>query len=319
MLHSHHRNTQLSKPVPLSDRVPWYKNTFPTYIGIFLWVGFYLKLAEPTIGHAGLLTSLLGLIVGAFFCFALYYYVPAMLGMKTGQPLYVIGTSTFGVTGGYFMPGLLMRLLQLGWVAVITSVAVDFVMKGLNQTSRALFSVIALLWIYTLVWAAIKGIRNVGQVANLNWAPLIMILLVFWSNKDGIARYQSPHDPLAGFLNVITMAIGYFATAGVAGADFGRTNRTPRDIVLGGAFGGRAPILSVAGYIGRTGSTSTYDYIASIARIGVLAPVMFLLFAAALLVPTCFSSFIASNSFTTMLPNVPRSVSTLAGVSISAV
>jgi cytosine permease len=169
----------------------------------------------------------------------------------------------------------------------------------------------------------------VDQVAKyLNWVPLIMILLVFWSNKDGIARYQSPHDdPLAGFLNVITMAIGYFATAGAAGADFGRTNRTPRDIVLGGAFGimggiiiaGGLPILSVAGYIGRTGSTSTYDYTASIASVGVLAPVMFLLFAAASLVPTCFSSFIASNSFTTMLPNVPRSVSTLAGVSISAV
>jgi cytosine permease len=234
----HRSYIELSKPVPLSDRMPWYKNTFPTYIGIFLWVGFYLKLAEPTIGHAGLLTSLLGLIVAAFLCFALYYYVPAMLGMKTGQPLYVIGTSTFGVTGGYFMPGLLMGLLQLGWVAVITSVAVDFVMKGLNQTSRALFSVIALLWIYTLAWVAIKGIRHVGQVAKyLNWVPLIMILLVFWSNKDGIARYQSPHDPLAGFLNVITMAIGYFATAGAAGADFGRTNRTPRDIVLGGAFG----------------------------------------------------------------------------------
>jgi cytosine permease len=50
-----------------------------------------------------------------------------------------------------------------------------------------------------------------------------------------------------------------------------------------------------------------------------LAPVMFFLFAAASLVPTCFSSFIASNSFSTMLPKIPRSVSTLAGVTISAI
>jgi len=46
---------------------------------------------------------------------------------------------------------------------------------------------------------------------------------------------------------------------------------------------------------------------------------MFFLFAAASMVPTCFSSFIASNSFSTMLPRIPRSVSTLAGVTLSAI
>lgn len=36
---------KLAVPVAPSGRVPWYKNTFPTYAGIFLWVGFYLDLA----------------------------------------------------------------------------------------------------------------------------------------------------------------------------------------------------------------------------------------------------------------------------------
>jgi cytosine permease len=45
---------------------------------------------------------------------------------------------------------------------------------------------------------------------------------------------------------------------------------------------------------------------------------MFFLFAAASLVPTCFSSFIASNSFNTMLPRIPRSVSTFAVLTVSA-
>lgn len=45
---------------------------------------------------------------------------------------------------------------------------------------------------------------------------------------------------------------------------------------------------------------------------------MFFLFAAVSLVPTCFSSFIAANSFSTMLPRIPRSVSTLAAVTVSA-
>jgi cytosine permease len=46
---------------------------------------------------------------------------------------------------------------------------------------------------------------------------------------------------------------------------------------------------------------------------------MFFLFAAACLVPTCFSAFIAANSFSTMLPKISRPVSTLAGVTLSAV
>ena len=128
-----------SVPVPLGNRVPWYKSTFPTYAGIFLWVGFYLKLAEPTLTFASVSTCLWALLVAGILCFGLYYYVPAMLGMKTGQPLYVVGTSTFGTTGGYVIPGLMMGFLQVGWVAVIGSVAVDFIMKGLGQTSRTLF------------------------------------------------------------------------------------------------------------------------------------------------------------------------------------
>ena len=36
-----------SVAVSLDNRTPWYKSTFPTYFGIFLWVGFYLKLAGP--------------------------------------------------------------------------------------------------------------------------------------------------------------------------------------------------------------------------------------------------------------------------------
>ena len=46
---------------------------------------------------------------------------------------------------------------------------------------------------------------------------------------------------------------------------------------------------------------------------------MFFLFAAACLVPTCFSAFIAANSFSTMLPKISRTVSTLAAVTLSGI
>jgi cytosine permease len=317
------------RPIPAVERAAWYKNTFPTYFGIFLWVGFYLKLAGPTIGIADFGVSLLALPVAGLLCFALYYYVPAILGMKTGRPLYVIGASTFGTTGGYVIPGLLMGVLQLGWVAVISSVAVSFLMGGLHQTGGELFTVLVIVWIYGLAWVAVKGIRYVGHVAKfLNWIPFLMIVIVFFQNYSGIAAYHPPsHEPILAFLNVITIVIGYFATAGAAGADFGMTNRNRKDIALGGIFGivggvviaGALPILSVAGYIGQTGNAASYDYTVAIENVGALAPAMLFLFAAASLVPTCFSSFIASNSFSTMLPSVPRVVSTFLGVTISAV
>lgn len=318
-----------SVPVPLSSRTPWYKNTFPTYAGIFLWVGFYLQLAGPTIGYASVSVCLWGLLVAGLLCFGLYYYVPAMLGMKTGRPLYVVGTSTFGTTGGYFIPGLLMGALQIGWVAVQSDIAATFIMQGLNRTSKGLFAVIVIVWVYSLGSVAIKGIQYVGRVSKyLIWIPLIMILIVLWSNKSGISSYQPPnHDPALGFLSVLTIVIGFFATAGAAGADFGMNNGSRKDVVLGGVFGivlgvlvaGGLSILSVAGYIGRTPGAHSYDYTAAIASVGVLAPIMFFLFAIATLVPTCFSSYIVANSFQTMLPKFPRSVSTLVALSISII
>jgi cytosine permease len=318
-----------SVPVPASARVPFYSSTFPTYFGIFLWVGFYLKIAEPTIGYASLGICLPALLLAGILCFAFYYWAPAMLGMQSGRPLYVVGTSTFGTTGGYLIPGLMMGFLQIGWVAAIGAVAANFIMQAFSITSQAVFYALVVVWIYSLGYVAIKGIHYVARVAKfLNWVPLIMIIIVFWANHDGIMHYQPAHDqPLTGFINVFSITIGYFASAGAAGADFGMNNRNRTDIVLGGLTGivggaliaGGLPLLSVAGHLGRGTGPVNYEYTAAIAGIGALAPVMFLLFAIASMVPTCFSSFIASNSFSTMLPKIPRTVSTLIALTIAVV
>ncbi|MHC4194618.1 MAG: cytosine permease, partial [Planctomycetota bacterium] len=102
----------MAKPNPAENRAPWYKNTAPTYAGIFLWVVFYMKIAEGTLSQAGLGLSLLALVVAALICYFLFYLVPGLFGMKTGYPLYVVGSSTYGTRGGFVMPGLLMGLLQ---------------------------------------------------------------------------------------------------------------------------------------------------------------------------------------------------------------
>ena len=114
-----------ASPNPASNRAPWYANTAPTYAGIFLWIAFYKQIAEGTLTQASLAICLAALVLAGILCYALFYRVPATLGMKTGYPLYVVGSSTFGTKGGYLMPGLLMGLLQIGWFAVATFVAAD--------------------------------------------------------------------------------------------------------------------------------------------------------------------------------------------------
>src|SRR5579859_3134038 len=182
-----------SVPNPSDKRAPWYKNTFPSYAGIFLWVAFYAGLAAPTISQAGLGVCIAGLVVAGLLCFGLYYYAPGMLGMQTGRTLYIVGTSTFGTTGGYLMPGLLMGVLQIGWFAVATYFATDYILRGLHSSSRVLFIVIAVIWAYALAWVAIKGIAYVARVAQiLNWVPLAMIVIVFAANSGGLQSYHPP-------------------------------------------------------------------------------------------------------------------------------
>ena len=90
----------MAKPNPLGNRAAWYKNTAPTYAGIMLWFVFWQDVPGGAGALGGVLshglgTALLGLILAALLCHFLYYLVPAMLGMKTGLPLYIVGTSTY--------------------------------------------------------------------------------------------------------------------------------------------------------------------------------------------------------------------------------
>ena len=128
-------------PNPPSNRAPWYVNTAPTYAGVFLWIAFYQSLATGVVGSAGAGVIILALVLAGLLSYGLYYYAPAMLGMKTGLPLYVVGSSTFGTTGGYLMPGLLMGLLQIGWFAVGTFFATKFILSGFGASAAYLSGV----------------------------------------------------------------------------------------------------------------------------------------------------------------------------------
>lgn len=318
---------------PIANRAPWYVNTAPSYAGVFLWIAFYQVIAQGAIDHAGIAVCLLALLVAGLLSFALYYYAPAMLGMKTGFPLYVVGSSTFGTTGGYLMPGLLMGLLQIGWFAVATYLTTRFILSGLHANANPgtlAFTIIAIIWGYVMAYIGVKGIQYVAKVSLiLNIIPLLMIVFVFVKTSPGISRYSVPHsDPFAAFTLLIAVVIGFFATAGAAGADFGMNNRDQRDVKWGGLIGitipvliaGGLPLMSVAGALALDPNLHSFDYGDVIgATGGWVASAMFFLFALASVTPSCFCAFIAGNSFSTMIPRVSRMASTMAGVTIGII
>ena len=122
--------------------------------------------------------------------------------------------------------------------------------------------------------------------------------------------------------------IGFFATAGAAGADFGMNSRDDGDVRKGGFFGialailyaGGLPILSVAGARALNPNITSFSYDAVIASLGgLLATSMFFLFAIASIPSACFCALIAGNSFSTMIPGVKRMSSMMVAVTVAIV
>lgn len=323
-----------AKPNPKGNRGPWYANTAPTYAGIFLWVAFYKAIAGTTLAHAGLGVCLLAVVVAAFLCYALYYKAPAMLGLQTGYPLYVVGSSTFGTAGGYVMPGILMGLLQIGWFAVATFVATDFILKGIGSAAgpgSMPFIIIGFIWGLSLSFVGAKGIQYVAKIATfLNFIPLVMLLIVVAQIGGSAGNYHVPvgqENNYLAFTGIIAIVIGFFATAGAAGADFGTNSRDERDVKWGGLIGitlaaiiaAGLPLISVAGAHANNPNLG-WDYADVIQNIGgPIGSVMFLLFAVASVPSTCFCAFIAGNSLNTMIPSVPRVASTMCGAAIGII
>jgi cytosine permease len=318
-------------PNPTSNRAPWYKNTAPTYAGIFLWIGFYRVIAVNTLDRAGVGLSLLALLVAGLISYALFYRIPGMLGMRTGFPLYVVGSSTFGTQGGYLMPGLLMGLLQVGWMSVNAFVATSFILAAFGSKAEPgslLFAVVAAAWALVLGYVGAMGIQYVARFAlYLNFVPLAMILIVFVRNASGVSQYVPEHpSPYIGFMMMIQIVVGFFATAGAAGVDFGMNSRDEKDVRWGGLVGillavlvaGGLPLLSVAGAHALFG-VQDYKFDSAIAQTGSFAAIAFFLFAVASIAPMCFSSFIAGNSLATMIPGVPRLTSTMVGSVVAAI
>ncbi|MCD6339071.1 MAG: cytosine permease [Verrucomicrobia bacterium] len=349
-----------AKPNPRENRAPWYKNTAPTYAGIFLWFVFWQDAVNtPNQGGAlgaGLGAAILGLAVAALVCHFLFYLVPGLLGMKTGLPLYVVGTSVFGAQGGFLMPGFLMGVLQFGWLAVNAYFSSMLLAPALHIPAEVLMVV----WAVLAAFVGLKGIQYVAKVAT--YIPLIPLLILLWmfiKTAGGLGSFDaqaliethksvvpSAPPPLTfpGVLAfALTYVVGFFATAGAAGVDFGLNSRDEKDVQMGGLVGVALAALVTAGLsalivagvygtetlkqaaleAGKGGETKSFilqttQLMSVIFGEGTSKWLWFLL-ALAAFPPACFSSFIAANSFKTTLPNVNPFVSVGIGTLVSIV
>jgi cytosine permease len=271
-----------------------------------------------------------------------------MLGMKTGLPLYIVGTSTYGAQGGFIMPGFVMGLLQFGWLGVNACFSAAFLVKpfypdlGLMEViSTPPHIIVAILWAAAAAFMGLKGIQYVAKVATyLPLIPLGILIILFFCTVGGLGSFEPAQVGVTadaeGALSVLgviavllTYVIGFFATAGAAGTDFGMNSRDSKDVSMGGLvgiagatiFAGGLALLIVAGAFG-SGKATDAAVLNPTQLMGALigaktGAVFMWLLALAAFPPACFSSFIAANSFKTTLPKVNPFITVGIGTAVS--
>ena len=332
-------------PVPQANRVPWFKTTAQTYAGIMLWFVFWESVPSSGAGAGGILahglgTAILGVVAAALICHFASYLAPALMGMKTGLPLAVVGTSTYGVQGGFLMPGFFMGVLQFGWLAVNAYFSAKLLaaFAGFGEMSGVHLA-IGVIWAVVAALVGLKGIHYVAKVATyLPLIPLVILLVLAFKTMPGVAKFTpamltgGAPAPAAWELILFAIAniVGFFATAGAAGVDIASSNRDSRDVQIGGLVGvagatiftGCLALLIVAGVYGAglaAGAPAIIkptELMNSIMGEGT-ARVFWLLLAIAAFPPACFSSLIAAASFRNTMPSVNPFISCGIGTAAS--
>ncbi len=348
-----------AQPVPKDKRVPWYQTIAPTYAGIMLWFVFWhdvpvgVNLSDGDLGKysafaggvlsQGVGVAIIGVVLAALICHFFFYLVPGLLGVETGLPLYIVGTSTYGVQGGFIMPGFLMGLLQFGWLSVNAIFAGILLCAPFNQGPGTLaHGVVATVWAAAAAFLGLKGIKYVAKVATfLPVIPLAILVILFVATVSNIGKFdakaltdasvkvqvkaegatevlkvQDALPPWKVIAVICAYIVGFFATAGAAGTDISMSNRDAGDVRTGGfvgialatIFAGTLSLLIVAGIHGKGGLEDpgvlrTTALMAAAVGKGTAGIFMYLL-AIAAFPAACFSSLIAANSFKTTLPQV---------------
>ena len=321
-----------TKRNPPTNRSRWYRYTVPCYASLFVWIGYYQVLAQGTINRAGLGLLVFGLLTGGLLAFAAFYLIPAILGLQTGYPLAVIGSSTFGTRGGRLLPGMLAGVVQAAWFGVAAYYAAKLVLAGLGWpagSARLPFVTVVVIWSYGMAYL---GARGLGLASRLAWAlivfPLIILVAGAFLAKEGLslANLEVP-APLAAFNLCVDLVTAFFALAATVAPNLGAHSPNTRETVIGGILGipvpavvaGSLAILTVAGAKALDPGVKGFGYLAAVESLGgglaTVAPWMLL---AGSIPASVFIASMFSDSFAVMMPDTPRLATTMAGATLGA-
>ncbi|MFO7936762.1 MAG: cytosine permease [Kiritimatiellia bacterium] len=352
---------ECAQPNPTENRAPWYKNTAPTYAGIFLWFVFWAySLGSGTPGgmlSAGVPVALGSVLVAALICHFFFYYLMGRFGQKTGLPLYIVGSSTFGAKGGFLLPGFFMGILQFGWLAVNIWGSAHAMNLMFGFEGLPLYILMA-VWGIAAVFMALKGIQYVAKFST--WLPVIPAVILFVlviktisgvadfdadalvkaANTAKAAAGEKPADSMSAmavFAFALTYIIGFFATAGAAGVDFGSGARNKRDVHMGGLIGislaifltiGAAVLITAGFYGSEAGKAAMLNGNVQLNPMELMGKILkndtianWLAFALALTAfpSACFCSLIAANSIKTTLPKINPWISCGIGCAVAII
>ena len=308
-----------TKPNPPANRTAWHLRALPCFLILFLWIGYYQDLAAGTIDRAPFGAVFLGLLTGAVATHFLLFLIPAAMGMQTGYPAGVLGSSTFGSRGGLFIPGPLIALVLSAWLGAAAYYGAESVLIAAGAGSgpgSSAHAVLALLWAAAFAAAGHSSLRKIA-VACFGFAafPILALGIGLIAAGPGIAEWKMElPEPRFAYAYAAHLVAAFAAPFALASPAVSRYLPSKRDLRRSGLLGIAAPavgagflaVLTVAGAKALNPGIAGFGFLESAAGLGGgAAAVIPLLLAAGAIPASWFIAWLAVDSARTMWPGLP--------------
>ncbi len=272
---------------PVLERKGWQQSLGPSLIGLFLWIGFFDQIPRETVGRSALAWPVLGSAAGGILGYLLLYRVPTLWTFRTGRPLAIVFTSTFGIRGATMVPGWFILAIQVVWIAIATRYASTLTLRGLellgllNPSYHRTFVLGRLhlpsgLFMATAFFFGLAGTmagRYLVRVIAALMAvyPIIIALLLGITAALAIKGLPDYRALLAGVrggsaagimvaLVAVQMVFAFLAAGALSAAELGVVARTERDVKRGGWVGlaGGATVVAMLSIMTVAGTFMRY-------------------------------------------------------------
>lgn len=264
----------------------WEWGIAPHYIGLFLWVAYFDRLAPTTLAVGGLLPAVVGAAAGGMLAFLLLYLGPAWLGFRTKGTMPDLIATSFGEAGAKWLGGLVVGLSLVTTFALAIAYGVDWTLKGLVNCrlvdAEALRSVTvggqtigSPLFLFTSgVWAILSSLIS---LKFSRWIGALMVVfpifpalllggIAGWEmtalrpGVETLATVVKPSGSTRAMLSMVQLVFGFFALPSLVSVEWGAAGKTAKDVRLGGFVGvmlaamivATLALLAVTGSIGRS-------------------------------------------------------------------